>query len=70
MILWLKTESMTNLSDIITGIYLSIVSSICTEHKGQAVSLMLCDRTEKYIPSRDSNRAPSAIRADVLSQLD
>ena len=29
------------------------------------------DRTEKkMIPTRDSNHAPSAIRADVLSQLD
>jgi len=43
---------------------------ICIKRDGTAVSLILCDITRKGCPSWDSNHTPSAIVADVLSQLD
>ncbi len=38
--------------------------------RGKAMSRIVYDRTRKAEPSWASNHTPSAIRADVLSQLD
>ncbi len=46
---------------------LKVVRFICIERNGQAVSLMLCDRTKKKMTFVGLEPTPSAIRADVLS---
>ena len=68
-----KSLSIAQLSNYLTNVFSNTYLCYVRRwigHESYAAS-WYDDRTEKkMIPTRDSNHAPSAIRADVLSQLD